>query len=134
MNCSKGFFDIFWNGMMASLQNLGKVLQKPLFYTWLVWKEPIITIIAVMKNLPGIFYYDIFQNQISKFFKAMPSFHFKKYWTFLRLDKTILILYPPDLKLLNQYCHSTHSAQTSARPYSTLWSNTKSLILKKTTI
>ena len=24
VKCSKGFFHIFWNGMMASLQNLGQ--------------------------------------------------------------------------------------------------------------
>ena len=28
VDCSKVFFDIFWNGMMASLQNLGQFKEK----------------------------------------------------------------------------------------------------------
>ena len=32
VKCSKGFLDMFWNGMMASLQNLGQFLQDK--YDW----------------------------------------------------------------------------------------------------
>jgi hypothetical protein len=41
---SLGFFDIFWKGMLASLQNLGLFLQNELFETRLIQKVPIIKI------------------------------------------------------------------------------------------
>ena len=38
MECFKGFFDMVWNRMMVSLQDLGQYLQNKLFWTWVMWK------------------------------------------------------------------------------------------------
>ena len=41
VKCTKGFFDIFWSGMTASLQNLCQFLQNKHFQTLFIWKLPI---------------------------------------------------------------------------------------------
>ena len=74
-----------------------------------------------------------FQNQILKakiwhIFKVMPTFHFKKYGSFL-WDKTLLILYLRTLKLQNWYCyrpsgtvHNIHRIHNWVAPLTvTLW-------------
>ena len=56
----KGFFDIFWNEMMASLHNLGLFLQNKLFETWIKWKIPMIKNVIWMGKKPRISYQDRF--------------------------------------------------------------------------
>ena len=66
--------------------------------------------------------------KIWHFFKVMPTFHFKKYGSFL-WDKTLLILYLRTLKLQNWYCyrpsgvvHNIHRIHNWVAPLTvTLW-------------
>ena len=56
----KGFFDIFWNEMMASLHNLGLFLQNKLFETWIKWKITDKKCNLNGKKIPRISYHDRF--------------------------------------------------------------------------
>ena len=66
----KGFFEIFWFGMMASLEKLVLFSEGKLFKTWINWKEPMMKIITLMtKYYPGFvirILAKIFQKQILK--------------------------------------------------------------------
>ena len=90
VKCFKGFFEIFWNWMMASLQNLDQFLQKDFFKHNLYWNDKIV--LLVKKSNQNFFrscyltkYFKIIWiSQNLAFFKTIfKTFHFKRYWSFL---------------------------------------------------
>ena len=105
---SEVFQRILWNGMMASLQNLGHF-----FKTWLTWQLPIIKMVPRIFLSGDIFSWNILKPDIESqnlaFFKTILSSHFKRYWSFIwihsSLGLNLIDFVSMDLKLHNWYCH-----------------------------
>ena len=78
------FQRILWYFLKFCLQNIGQFYK-----TWVIWKLPIIKIVPrifIMRNFQLI-YKIIFQNRV--FFRNMPLFHFKRYWSFIWIHSAL---------------------------------------------
>ena len=89
--CFKVFFDIIWNGMMASLQNLGQLKKINFLKHDSYEKYKVVFLeekkLASILYLRHVFYWNISKSDVESqnlaFSKTMSSFYFKRYWSFL---------------------------------------------------